>query len=228
VQGFIGAPVGWSNTHLAFNGIELHENDGGLGDIHFGLTMQLKDAEVDKPYWVGTLAATAPTGGDPFSAAVGLAPSAPSLGQGFWSASGSLLFIQPYDPIVVFYGLGMERFLESTYVGRELQPGAQYSYLLGVGFAVNDRVTLSSRFRGAYVEELEADGERIIGTNSEPMTLRFSATISKPCNRIVEPFVEFGLTDDSVSSYFGVTWTFQPSSNKKQEQANQTSGEAKK
>jgi hypothetical protein len=40
------------------------------------------------------------------------------------------------------------------------------------------------------------------------MSIRFSATISQPCDRLVEPFVEFGITDDAVSSFIGVTWTF--------------------
>jgi hypothetical protein len=225
VQGFIGLPLGWSNTQINVNTLEDFRNDGGIGDLNFGFTIQLKEAEVDKPYWVSTLAVIAPTGGSPFAGVLGLAPSAPSLGQGFWSVQGNLTFIQPYDPVVLFYGLGMERYFESRYSGIDIEPGAQYSYTLGVGFAVNDRVTLSSRFRGAYIEETEADGLRVPGSNQEPMTLRFSATVSKPCNRIVEPFIEFGLTDDSVSSFLGVTWTFQPTKNqaeaaaKRQEEA---------
>jgi hypothetical protein len=208
VQGFIGAPVGWSNTQLALDSFEAFQNDGGFGDIDFGLTMQLHEATANKPYVIANISATAPTGGDPFSAAVGLAPTAPSLGQGFWSVSGSLLCIKPYDPVVFFYGIGTERFFEREFVGLEIRPGAQYTYNFGVGFAVNERVTLSTRFNGAYTEELEVNGERRFGTNAEPMTIRFSATISQPCDRLVEPFVEFGITDDAISSFIGVTWTF--------------------
>jgi hypothetical protein len=102
----------------------------------------------------------------------------------------------------------MEHFFSDDYRGIEFEPGSQYNYVFGVGFAVNERVTLSSRFFGAYVEELKANGTRLFNTNFEPMTMRFAATISKPCDRIVEPFVEFGLTDDSVSSFFGITWTY--------------------
>jgi hypothetical protein len=212
VQGFIGAPIGWSNTQLALDAFDAFQNDGGFGDLDFGLTMQLVDATANCPYWIGTLQATAPTGGDPFSNVVGLAPTAPSLGQGFWSIAGNLLIIQPYDPVVVFYGLGVERFFEREFVGLEIQPGAQYNYTFGVGFAVNERITLSTRFFGAYVEELEVGGQRRFGTNAEPMTIRLSATISQPCDRLVEPFVEFGITDDAVSSFLGITWTFSPKS----------------
>ena len=60
-----------------------------------------------------------------------------------------MLFIQQYDPVVLFYGLGMERSFPHEYVGIEFVPGAQYNYLMGVGFAVNERITLSTRFFGS-------------------------------------------------------------------------------
>jgi hypothetical protein len=208
VQGFLGAPVGWANTQLEFNNQEGYFNDGGLGDVYFGLTAQLVDATPDCPYVIGTLSATAPTGGDPFTGAAAFASSAPALGQGFWSIQGQMLFIQEYDPCVIFYGGGVEGFFPHEYIGREFQRGMEYSYLFGIGFAVNERITLSSRFRGSYIDDLEVDGNRILGSNIEPMTLRFAATISKPCKRLMEPFVEFGLTEEAVNSYFGITWTF--------------------
>jgi hypothetical protein len=208
VQGFISLPVGWSNTQVTVGQLEDFRNDGGLGDLNFGLTIQCNDAEPNCPYVITTISGTAPTGGDPFTGIVGISPSAPSLGDGFWSVQGTVLFIQQYDPVVVFYGLGVQGSFPHEYIGIDFQPGTEYDYLLGVGFAVNERITLSTRFFGSYVEEIEANGQRVIGTNVEPMTIRMSATISKPCKRFVEPFVEFGLNDDSVNSTVGITWTF--------------------
>jgi len=40
------------------------------------------------------------------------------------------------------------------------------------------------------------------------MSLRIAATFAKPKNRLMEPFVLFGLTNDAVESNFGITWTF--------------------
>jgi hypothetical protein len=215
VQGFLGMPIGWSNTQVALDAFDAFQNDGGIGDLDFGLTMQLVDASVNCPYVIATVQGTAPTGGDPFTSVVGLAPTAPSLGQGFWSVAGNLLCIQPYDPVVVFYGLGVERFFAREFVGLDIEPGTQYNYTFGVGFAVNERITLSTRFFGAYVEEIEVDDQRRFGTNTEPMTIRLSATISQPCDRLVEPFVEFGITDDAVSSFLGITCTCSPHSHHK-------------
>ena len=89
-----------------------------------------------------------------------------------------------------------------------VQPGDYYSYRGGVGFAVNERITLSSQLYGSYITEPKLDGQRIKGDDLEPIYLRFAVTISQRCDRICEPFVEVGLTSDSANTRFGVTWTF--------------------
>jgi hypothetical protein len=207
-QAFVGAPIGWSNTQVAIGDYEQFQNDGGFGDIDFGTTIQLIEGNAECPHGLFTIMATAPTGDDPFGPTAVLAQSAPSLGQGFWSIAANALCIQSYDPIVLFYGVGAEHFFSRHFNDREIEPGNSWNYTFGVGFAVNDRVTLSTRFLGSYVEELRVNRERVFGTNVEPMTIRMAATISKPCNRIVEPFVEFGITESAVDSFFGITWTY--------------------
>ena len=209
LQVFVQVPVGWSNTQVTVDNFNAFDNDGGLGDVGFGATMQLRDAVRDCPYLIGTLSAIAPTGGDPFTGIGLFAPSAPTLGNGFWSIAGNLTWVQTrYDPVIVYYGLGVRQQFAHEYVGIDFQPGTEYDYTLGTGFAVNERVTLSAQFFGAYINELKADGRRLVGTNQEPMSLRFAATLAKPCNRIVEPFVTFGLTEDAVAANFGITWTY--------------------
>jgi hypothetical protein len=209
VQTFLQVPVGWSNTQVSIDGVDIFDNDGGIGDIGFGLTAQLCDATKDRPYMIGTLSAVAPTGGDPFTGIIGFSPSAPSLGNGFWQLAGNLLWIETrYDPVILFYGFGTRYQFSHRYIGVEFQPGPEYNYTLGYGFAVNERVTLSTQFFGAYQEELKANGERLEGTNLEPMNIQLAATFINRCDRIVEPFVTFGLTDDSISSNFGITWTY--------------------
>jgi hypothetical protein len=209
VQGFIQVPVGWANVQAAVNDYDEYESDGGVGDIGFGLTAQLRDAYKDCPYIIGTIAGLAPVGGDPFGVVGIFTPNAPSLGNGFWAISGNLLWVQPrYDPVVLFYGFGARYQFEHEYFGIDFQPGTEFNYTLGTGFAVNERVTLSTQFFGSYVEEIKANGERVEGTIQEPMNIRLAATLAKPCNRLVEPFITFGLTDDSISSNFGITWTY--------------------
>ena len=208
VQLFLQVPVGWSNVQASLTGFDTYVNDGGLGDISFGATAQLQDATKDQPYVIGTMAVTAPTGGDPFTNIASPSTTGPSLGNGFWAVAGNLTVIRIYDPVVVYYGLGARGQFGRHYAGLDIQPGMEYNYTLGLGFAVNEKVTLSTQFFGAYVDDLDVDGERVEGSKQEPISLRMAATFSKPCKRLVEPFVAFGLTDDAVDTNFGITWTF--------------------
>ena len=130
------------------------------------------------------------------------------LGEGFWAASGNFLLVHTYDPVIVYYGLGVRFRFEEEFPGNQVvNPGGQYIYQLGVGFAVNDRVTLSTSFLGADIPEFRINGQRLQGSIQEPMRLRFAATIARPRN-IVEPFAEIGMTDDASSATVGIIWTY--------------------
>ncbi len=167
--------------------------------------MLLKQGKEDFPDITATFSFTAPTG----SATVLTVPTplAPAnMGDGFWALAVDLLMIHNIDPVVFFYGVGTRQRFERTFDDVVFQPGGEYNYLFGAGFAVNERVTLSSTFAGAYVSELHLDNQRVPGTIQEPMALRFAATILRR-KMLVEPFVEFGLTDDATSARFGIVWT---------------------
>ncbi len=205
VQLFAALPVGFSNTQLsAFNTSET-TNVSGLGDLTFGASVHLFDGEDLMPDVIGTIGFTAPTGkfGTPL---FGLVPGS-NLGQGFWAYNAQLLFINRYDPVIVFYGGGYRHLWERTFEGQVVSPGEQANYMLGVGFSVNDRVTLSSTFQGFYITNTFVNGEDIRGSNLEPLSLRFAATIVREC-RIIEPFVQIGATDSAPRVNVGVVVTF--------------------
>ncbi len=205
LQLFVNVPFGWSNIEFTLSDFELFENDGGLGDIVFGGTFLLREGDENCSDIVMTLAASAPTGLDPLVVPAGQ-PGVPSLGNGTWSMSASLLHIRTYDPMVVFYGFGTRQHFTRDLNGQSYRPGQEYSYQMGVGFAVNSKMTLSTRFSGAYVTEPRLDGQRFLGTIREPMTIGLAVTIAQ-CQGLIEPFVDFGLTDEAIESRFGVIWT---------------------
>jgi hypothetical protein len=110
--------------------------------------------------------------------------------------------------VVLYYGLGARyRFEEEFLGGIVVDPGEEYSYQLGVGFAANSRVTLSTTFLGSYIVEDRINSQRIEGSNLEPLRLRFAVTIQQPC-RICEPFATIGMTDDAPGAHVGITWTY--------------------
>lgn len=206
VQLFVSVPFGWANTELTFSDLEEFENDGGIGDVTFGGTFLLRQGNHQCSDIVMTLAASAPTANDPLATPPGRSPIVPSLGSGSWSLAASLLYIRNYDPLVVFYGFGTRQSFDQDFNGQDFRPGQEYNYQMGIGFAVNSQVTLSTRFNGAYVTEAELDGQRFLGSIQEPMAVELALTIAQ-CQGLVEPFVNFGLNDDAVESRIGIVWT---------------------
>lgn len=206
LQLFANVPFGWSNIEFTFSELEIFENDGGLGDVALGGTFLLREADECNPTdLVWTNACTMPTGIDPFEVPLGQ-PGTPSLGNGAWSLASNLLWIRSIDPVVIFYGFGTQQFFTRDLNGQSFRPGQEYNYQLGVGFAVNSKVTFSTRFNGAYITEPRLDGARFLGSIREPMSVTLATTVVQ-CNGLIEPFVDFGLTDESIEARFGVTWT---------------------
>ncbi len=203
-QLFIDVPVGWANTELSWNGSDEFDNDGGFGDITFGASFLAATDECRDV--VFTFGVTAPTGDDPFGVTGTALPTA-TLGEGFWVFSGELLFIQTYDPVVLFTSIGTQQSVQREFNDLEILPGGEYFWTFGVGLAVSPRVTLSTRFIAGYVSETTIDSERVPGTIQEPMAVRMAATIAQK-DYFVEPFVQFGTTDDANDSVFGVVWTY--------------------
>ena len=215
-QAFIHAPFGYSNTELAFAGRDESTSTGGIGDVTAGLTYMLRQGNNCRPDIIGTIGVTAPTGNAGSVIASSIFTPQAQLGQGFWAVSGNVLAVHTCDPLVIFYGLGarfrfsrdftdiFDAFPADTY---NVNPGGEYSYQLGVGFAVTSRITLSTALLGSYVVEDRINGDRIELGNLEPIGMRFAATIARPCN-IVEPHAYIGMTDDAPDAFFGITWTY--------------------
>jgi hypothetical protein len=197
-------PMGWSNTQLSTFGASDSTNKGGIGDLTAGASFHLLKSEDQLPDVIATMDFTAPTG--VFSTPIfGQVPGS-NLGQGFWAMSGSLLFIHRYDPVIVFYGGGIRHLFEREFNGVLFSPGEQILYQFGVGFSVNDRVTFSTAFQGFYITNTQLDNVTIDGTNLEPISLRFAATIARNC-RIIEPFVAIGATRSAPAVNFGLVVT---------------------
>jgi Putative MetA-pathway of phenol degradation len=211
VQLFVNAPVGWSNAEFSFPGFDIFDDVGGIGDISGGATVLLSEKDAchpNKSDLIGTLAFTAPTGNDAFSTVVQI-PNA-QLGSGHWAVSANLLSIKTIDPLVIFHGGGIRyQFAEDRGPNNSrVEPGLEFNYQFGVGFAVNEKVTMSTSLLGAYITELELAGQSLPHSSLEPVRLRFALTMARPKQRILEPFVEFGLTDDANSFNLGWTLTF--------------------
>ncbi|MEW4564759.1 transporter [Bremerella sp. JC770] len=198
-------PVGWSNAEFSSLGL-FDESDSqvGIGDLELGLNYHWKYGQFQcTPDVILSFGLTLPTGDGQFPT-TGISQAA--LANDVWAPSTQLLFINRYDPIVCFYGVGYRYQFEREFDGVDVQYGHQFSYNFGVGFAVNDRVTVSTAFLGLFQTETEINGVGLPGSIYEPLRLRFAVT-SYRCGRIVEPFAEIGMTNDAADAIIGINWT---------------------
>jgi hypothetical protein len=208
-QAFVNVPFGWSNTEYSFAGFDDFVNAGGIGDINFGANWLVHKScgQSCDPDIIATFGVTAPTANvSPLQGII--EPPNSALGQGFWFGYWNVTFIHTIDPLILFYGFGSRHGLPREFEGFNIAPGAQYLYRAGVGFAVNERVTLSGALTGSYITDPYLNDVRVAGLAMEPVTLRLAATVAGRCQRLIEPFVEFGLTPDAPNAHVGVTFTF--------------------
>jgi hypothetical protein len=115
------------------------------------------------------------------------------LGTGFWNVGAGISLTKTFDPVVFFGSVGYTAALQNG----EVDPGDQISYSFGGGFALNDRVNVSTAFSGSTVLRTEVSGREIPGSDLDINSLQFSSTIKISKALFIEPFVVFGLSRES-------------------------------
>ncbi|WDI42167.1 transporter [Bremerella sp. P1] len=198
-------PIGWAHQEFSSLGLfDQNTDNGGIGDLELGVNLLCREGCYGySPDVILSFGLTAPTG-DAEYAINGLTQA--TLANGVWAPSVQLLMIQRYDPIIYFYGCGYRYQAKRQFNDQDVFYGHQFTYNFGVGFAVNDRITLSTAFLGLYQTETQVDGLGVPGSMRELLRLRFAATTYR-CGRIIEPFAEIGMTEDAADSVVGIVWT---------------------
>lgn len=124
-----------------------------------------------------------------------------NLGTGFWNIGGSVTLVKTVDPVVLFGSFGYVASLEQ----RGINPGDQIPYSFGMGFSLNDRVSFKISLAGSVVRGTQINGQTIpSGSGYDISTLQFSTTILRQKNLFFEPFVGFGLTEESPDFFAGI------------------------
>lgn len=132
----------------------------GLGDIELGVQYQLNDGRAGWPYFVANLRAKSTTGRGPFKVDRDRAGLETELatGSGFWSVEPSLTVIHQTDPAVLFANVGyiwnmakdVNALAGTARIGR-VNPGDTISASMGVGFALNERFSMSLGYQHNYI-----------------------------------------------------------------------------
>ncbi|MGC4005563.1 MAG: transporter [Pirellulales bacterium] len=203
-QPFVTIPAGASFFARANSEFDTYDDRYGLGDITAGINHLWRDGQNECADIIVGLTAIAPTGQTTFNT---LSPNFASLGNGFAGVNLSVTAIRTYDPVVIFATLGYTQQFGARYFDRLVEPGPAANAAFGVGFSVNDDISLSTQFQALAQLDYRVDGDRLSGSGNQVAVLRHSV-VRRVCKQsFVEYFVSQGVTDDAPAFTCGVLST---------------------
>jgi hypothetical protein len=147
-------------------------NGNGLGDVEFSARAQLNKVGGPGPFYVGGIRIKANNGEDPFEVPIdnntGLATRLP-VGSGFWGVQPSLTMIYPSDPVVFFCSANYLWNVKRTVSGRNIDPGDSVGANIGLGFALNEKTSMSIAYDHSVIGSNKQDGQRLGNSKTTPV-----------------------------------------------------------
>lgn len=188
-----------------FGGGSADASDGGLDDVGAGLRYALFREEGARPDVILSLSTRAPTGNVDVIVPVDIVGTENRADVGLdidsWNVGGAVTLVKTVDPVVFFVQAGYTK----TFSDDGIDPGDQFPYAFGLGFSLNDRISVRTAMSGIYVDNLQIDGQSIEGSDLEINSLTFAVTGQLSRNVFIEPFVGFGLTEDATDYTVGLS-----------------------
>ncbi len=175
-----------------------------LGDISAGLQYQWLQETAARPALSLSLTLTAPTGKKRYYAPEDSWLDPLSNGAGHWSIAPGLAFVRTSDPAILFGGLSYRYSWESRIDGYRVQPGPGLAGYLGLGFALNERLSVGSRMSFAHYRNMRADAQEVAGSGKDPLDLSLSASYRVFDHWTMTPQVSFGLNDEAGPAYLSL------------------------
>jgi hypothetical protein len=188
----VRVPFVWAEQEIDLGAARQRREDTGLGDIAAALRYQIWRERGATPDVVLEVETKSPTGDEPL------------LGTGHWNVGGSISLVKTLDPVVMFGRLGYTLTLERD--GRD--PGHEVFYQLGIGYSLNERVSLSTQLIGAVVGHAEQDRRLVRRSNLDIISLQLGVTALLTRQLFVEPVVNFGLSKDAPDVIVGINLVY--------------------
>lgn len=151
----------------------------GLGDIEVAAHYQINEGLNDWPFFIANLRYKSTSGTGPFDIGRDTdgVPTELATGSGFHAIEPSLTVIYPTDPAVLFANIGylfnlpsdVNSTVGSALIG-DVDPGDSIGISFGVGFALNEKLSLNLGYQHDFVFETvtETDG---VDVNSETLSV---------------------------------------------------------
>ncbi len=204
LEGVVNIPFNHTEQQVLDSQGGIDRNDKtGIGDLSAGLKYILAYQNRQRPDIIGSLNVSVPTGdeGDISD------PSSVSLGSGHWHISTGITLVKSYDPAVLFGSIGYVYSFDNTTQNVKVELGNQFNYSFGMGFAINNQITMSTSLSGSYQDSLTMNGTPVPLSSREPISLRTGLTYRLGKKQYLEPTVDFGLNEDAPDAGLTLSYT---------------------
>jgi len=204
-------PYYTSVRETAIPGNFIYGHADSIGDIGLQVTKQLWNPGKTYPGAALVVGVSLPTGESPFE----FTSNYPQGGdprkflenvqsRGLWGANTNLQFYQLFDPIIVFFGIGLDKGFATNISGHEVDPALKYLYNAGISMALSEHTTFGFQVSGGIEGSLVVDGGKVGPKDSEQIRSRF-VLIQRIADQLyLEPSVSTGLTRDSPDVALGL------------------------
>jgi hypothetical protein len=203
-EGFLTIPAGYVRREMAFADTAISYKKSGFGDLNAGLNYELAAESASRPDIIASLGFGAGTGSKPTEEGL-------SVGSAHRAITFGMQFIKSTDPVALFWGINYAHQFEARYFLNDavhnVRPGETAGYNFGFGFAVNENISLSAQLQGSYQWATRADGTKLSGSSSEPVSLRTALTFRHSRNTYIEPSLILGLDGDTPDFVLGFSMT---------------------
>lgn len=179
-----------------------------LGDAQVGMQYLIRPQSLDWPSVSWSVRVSVPTGKRLNYEAPEDWKNLGSTGSGHWAATTGLDFTRSVDPIVLFGGVNYSRFTQFKTAGRKVEPGAGLGLYYGLGFAVNERVSLSGRMNFAHYDNVHLDGVEMHGSSSEQLDLGLGLSYRVSRTLTMSPNLTFGLGSEASEPSISVNFAW--------------------
>lgn len=198
VEGWLTIPFSYSYVEQVSSNAYVRSKDAwDIGDLSFGLQYLLRKEDAKAPAISTSIAVTAPTGKMQYYGAADEWKAPLNNGGGYWRVSPSLSFVRTTDPAIIFGGVNASYAFRRTIDGYDVKPGWGTGFYLGVGYALNENLSVGTRFAYSYLSRMEFNGERIYGSDKDPMDLSLSASYRFADKWVATPLVSYSLNNDA-------------------------------
>jgi hypothetical protein len=181
--------LGWGSTTAQAAGpaaqpITATQDAANIGDIQFGTSYQFNSGDNGWPIFVGNLIFKTATGQSPYQVPIfnatnttnqflfGIPKKLPT-GTGFYALEPSLTVFYATDPGVLFGNIQFIKNFSNTFdipntggsfTRVNLQPGTALAATFGLGFALNDKASMTLSYQEEHVFPASSGGNQIKGS----------------------------------------------------------------